>query len=99
MTGDGHSVLIFPEGTRSESAEILPFRGGIGMIGARLRLPVVPVRLEGVNQVLHPRWKMARPGRCSVTFGPPLHLSGDDYADLALQVEEAVRRLHAPARA
>jgi long-chain acyl-CoA synthetase len=99
VTGDGCSVLIFPEGTRSESAEILPFRGGIGMIGARLQLPVVPVRLEGVNEVLHPRWRMARPGRCSVTFGPPLHLSGDDYANLAREVEEAVRRLHAPARA
>jgi len=99
VTGDGYSVLIFPEGTRSESAEILPFRGGIGMIGARLQLPVVPVRLEGVNEVLHPRWRMARPGRCSVTFGPPLHLSGDDYGNLAREVEEAVRRLHAPARA
>ncbi|MCC7035380.1 MAG: AMP-binding protein [Acidobacteria bacterium] len=99
VTGDGYSVLIFPEGTRSESDEILPFQGGIGMIGARLRLPVVPVRLEGVNRILHPRWRMARPGRCAVTFGAPLHLSGEDYSELARQVEEAVRRLHAAGRA
>jgi long-chain acyl-CoA synthetase len=93
VTGDGFSVLIFPEGIRSNSGDIKPFRGGIGMIGSRLRLPVVPVRLDGVDRVLHPSWKMARPGRCSVTFGPPLQLSGDDYAALARQVEEAVRRL------
>ncbi|HTM30454.1 MAG TPA: AMP-binding protein [Vicinamibacterales bacterium] len=93
VTGDGFSVLIFPEGVRSNSGDIKPFRGGIGMIGSRLRLPVVPVRLDGVDRVLHPSWKMARPGRCSVTFGAPLHLHGDDYAALAGQVEEAVRRL------
>ena len=65
------------------------------MIASRLHLPVVPVRLDGVDRVLHQSWKMARPGRCSVTFGPPLRLSGEDYAALARQVEDAVRRLHA----
>ena len=95
VTGDGFSVLIFPEGARSDTGEIRPFRGGIGMIASRLQLPVVPVRLEGVDRVLHSTWKMARPGRCSVTFGAPMRLSGDDYAALARQVEEAVRRLHA----
>jgi long-chain acyl-CoA synthetase len=95
VTGEGFSVLIFPEGVRSDTGEIRPFRGGIGMIASRLQLPVVPVRLQGVDQVLHSTWKMARPGRCSVTFGAPLRLSGDDYAALAHEVEEAVRRLHA----
>ena len=65
------------------------------MIASRLQIPVVPVRLEGVDRVLHTSWKMARPGRCSVTFGAPMRLTGDDYAALARQVEEAVRRLHA----
>lgn len=96
VTGDGFSVLIFPEGVRSNSGEMKPFRGGIGMIGSRLHVPVVPVRIDGVDRVLHPSWRMARPGRCSVSFGPPLHLAGEDYAALARQVEEAVRRLHAP---
>jgi 1-acyl-sn-glycerol-3-phosphate acyltransferase len=99
VTGDGFSVLIFPEGARTEAGEIKPFRGGIGLIGSRLHLPVVPVRLENVDRILHQSWKMARPGRCSVTFGPPFRLSGDDYAALARQVEEAVRRLHAAPRA
>ena len=39
------------------------------MIGSRLGLPVIPVRLDGVDRVLHTSWKMARPGRVSVTFG------------------------------
>jgi long-chain acyl-CoA synthetase len=93
ITGDGFSVLIFPEGVRSASGEINPFRGGIGMIGSRLDLPVVPVRLEGVDRILHTTAKMARPGKVAVRFGRPLRLTGDDYAGLASQVEEAVRKL------
>ena len=93
VTGEGFSVLIFPEGVRSASGEMKPFRGGIGMIGSRLELPVVPVRLDGVDRILGTGWGMARPGRVSVTFGKPLRLSGDDYAALARQVEEAVKGL------
>ena len=93
ITSDGYSVLIFPEGVRSGSGEIKPFRGGIGMIGSRLGLPIVPVRLDGVDRVLHTSWKMAKPGRVSVTFGKPMRFTGDNYADLARQVEQAVRDL------
>jgi long-chain acyl-CoA synthetase len=93
ITGDGYSVLVFPEGVRSQTGEISPFLGGIGMIGSRLDLPVVPVRLEGVHEILHTKWMMARPGRVRVKFGAPMRLKGDDYAALARQVETAVRNL------
>jgi long-chain acyl-CoA synthetase len=89
----GFSVLIFPEGARTESGEIKPFRPGIGMIASRLQVPVVPVRLEGVDRVLHQSWHMARPGRVRVAFGAPMQLRGENYAALAKQVEEAVRAL------
>jgi long-chain acyl-CoA synthetase len=90
---DRFSVLIFPEGEMTDAGEIDPFRPGIGMIASRLRIPVVPVRIEGLENVLHKTWKMARPGRVRVAFGEPLSLTGDDYEALARQVEEAVRRL------
>jgi len=93
LTGAGWSILIFPEGARADSGQMLPFRGGIGMIGSRLEIPVVPVRIDGVDRVLHPTWRMARPGRVRIAFGAPLRLRGDDYALLAAQVEAAVRSL------
>lgn len=93
LVSDGWSVLIFPEGGRSESGEIDAFRPGVGMIAARLSVPVVPIRLEGVDRVLHRSWKMARPGRVRVAFGPPIELAGEDYATLARRVEAAVRAL------
>jgi long-chain acyl-CoA synthetase len=93
LASEGFSLLIFPEGKRTDRGEIHPFRAGIGMIGGRLALPVVPVRLVGFERVLHHSWRMARPGHVSVRFGPPLRLEGDDYVALARRVEDAVKAL------
>jgi long-chain acyl-CoA synthetase len=93
LAGDGWSVLIFPEGVRAATGDIKPFRGGVGMIASRLDLPVVPVRLDGLDRVLHPSWFMVRPGRVRIAFGAPLRLKGDDYAALAQEVEARVRSL------
>ena len=93
LISDGFSVLIFPEGKRTQHGEIAPFRPGVGMMAARLDVPVIPVRLEGIDRVLHQSWKMAKPGRVTVTFGAPLRLRGDDYVALTARVEEAVRKL------
>jgi long-chain acyl-CoA synthetase len=93
VIGDGYSVLIFPEGKRSQTGEIARFMPGVGMIGARLGIPIVPVRLEGLEKVLHQKMKFPKRGPVRVAFGRPLHFSGDDYARLALQVEVAVKAL------
>ena len=93
LVSSGFSVLIFPEGKRTDHGEIGPFRPGVGMMAARLGVPVVPVRLEGVDRVLHHTWKMAVPGRVRVVFGAPMQLTGEDYLDLTAQVESAVRKL------
>jgi long-chain acyl-CoA synthetase len=93
LLGSHFSVLIFPEGRRTDAGEIHPFRPGIGMIGSRLNVPVVPVRLDGVHKVLHQKARMATRGRVTVKFGAPLILRGDDYAELAREVERAVRAL------
>jgi long-chain acyl-CoA synthetase len=90
---DGFSVLIFPEGKRTDTGEIDRFRPGIGMIASRLNVPVVPVRFEGLDRVLHHTWRMATPGRVRVAIGAPLHLTGEDYESLAKQVEDAVKGL------
>ena len=93
LISDGYSILIFPEGKRTERGEIRPFQPGIGMMASRLGVPVVPVRLDGLDQVLHHTWKMAKPGRVKVSFGAPMHLSGEEYADVACQIEDAVRKM------
>ena len=93
LVSDGSSILIFPEGEISHRGDVLAFQPGVGMLAAHLNVPVVPIRLKGLDQVLHPTWRMARPGRATVTFGAPLRLEGQDYAQLAKRVEDAVKAL------
>jgi long-chain acyl-CoA synthetase len=93
LAADEWCLLIFPEGIMTDEGEIKPFQPGVGMIASKLGIPVVPVRIQGMDHVLHKSWKMARPGRVDITFGAPLHLEGNDYQALAAQVEEAVRKL------
>src|SRR6202023_3904691 len=83
-------VLIFPEGKMTREGEIAPFQPGVGMIASKLDVPVIPVRIDGLHRVLHQTWRMARMGRVRVVFGPPLHLTGDNYLALAKEVEDAV---------
>jgi long-chain acyl-CoA synthetase len=89
----GQSVLIFPEGKRTNQGEINSFQPGVGMLASRLNVPVVPVRLEGLDRILHHSWKFPSRGRGRVTFGAPMSLTGNDYKDLARRIEEAVKQL------
>ena len=93
LVSNGYSVLIFPEGQRTKQGEISAFRPGVAMMASRLNVPVVPVRLDGVDRVLHMTWKMAKPGRVTVTFGAPMHVHGENYTRLAKEIEEAVRKM------
>jgi long-chain acyl-CoA synthetase len=90
LATNGFSVLIFPEGSRTERGEINSFQPGVGLIASKLHLPVVPVRIEGVDRVLHHTWHWPQRGNVRVTFGAPLALEGDDYAALARRVQAAV---------
>jgi long-chain acyl-CoA synthetase len=93
MVSEGASILIFPEGRRSQTGEIDTFRPGVGILASRLEIPVVPVRMEGAENVLRIGWNMARPGRVKVKFGTRMILRGENYAALAAQVEAAVKGL------
>jgi len=93
LSHDKWCLLIFPEGRMTDAGEISPFQPGIGMIASKLGIPVIPMRIRGLDHVLHKKWKMARMGRVDITLGPALKLEGGDYQTLARKVEEAVKKL------
>jgi hypothetical protein len=53
----------------------------------------VPVRIAGLDAVLHPKMQFPKRGPVTVSFGAPIHLAGEDYTGLAKQVEDAVRAM------
>lgn len=85
----GWSVLIFPEGSRSETGAMGRFRPGVGLLAVRTGVPVVPVYLRGLHEVLPKGQSLPRPGRSGVTFGAPLTFTSDTTHDDAT---EAIRR-------
>ena len=93
LAEEGWSILIFPEGERTMTGEIGHFYPGVAMIASRMQLPVVPIRLTGLDKVLHRGSARLRPGSVEVRIGTPIVLKGDSYADMAKQVEDAVRTL------
>ncbi|MGH9612425.1 MAG: 1-acyl-sn-glycerol-3-phosphate acyltransferase, partial [Bryobacteraceae bacterium] len=93
LVSDGWCVLIFPEGRMTDDGSLSPFRPGVGMLASRLNVPVMPVRLTGLDRVLRHTWRRAKPGPVKIAFGSPITLNGHDYAALAKRVEDAVRTL------
>jgi 1-acyl-sn-glycerol-3-phosphate acyltransferase len=90
----GYCPLVFPEGERSETGHILPFKSGIGLMARRLSVPVVPVYLQGVYQVYSVHHEWPSPGRVTVHFGKPLLFdAGGEYGEAAQAVERAVREM------
>jgi len=76
LVEEGWSILIFPEGERTTTGEIGRFLPGVGMIASRLHLPIVPIRLRGVERILRGTarccgqdlWRSALDGRSNLAM-------------------------------
>jgi len=90
----GYSLLVFPEGRLTRDGSIGPFRTGIGILAANLRLPVLPMRIDGLFALKQRRQRWARPGTVRVTIGPALHFPPDsDPEEITRALEAAVKSL------
>lgn len=103
---DGHSIIIFPEGTRGTAGELQEFRGGIGLIaGHNPDIPVVPVYLEGPERALPKAMPFPLPLWNHITIGPPQLLQGSsrdisarlhDHLEALAEEERAYRQRRMP---
>ena len=93
----GWSLLVFPEGARTRDGSVAPFRAGIGLLATRLRLPVVPMRLDGLFERKQTGKRWARPGEIRVTIGAPVSFPETDAAEeIARELERLVAMLAEP---
>jgi 1-acyl-sn-glycerol-3-phosphate acyltransferase len=84
----GTSVVVFPEGTRSPDATVRRFRRGSFALAIEAGVPVVPVSLVGVKDVVPHGLPSLRPGRVRVALHPPLQTAGRFAADAEALAEE-----------
>jgi 1-acyl-sn-glycerol-3-phosphate acyltransferase len=87
LAKSGWSVLIFPSGTRGSGAS--GFKKGFAYIAVDAQVPVVPMYLDGLDQVMPKGWFLPLPGGVVVGIGPPIP-PGDDYTELVRKAEAGV---------
>ncbi len=73
---NGVSVFIFPEGTRSRTGEMLPFKAGTFKIATKATAPVVPVAFTNTASVLEDQFPLIRKRTVVVHFGGPIYTEG-----------------------
>jgi 1-acyl-sn-glycerol-3-phosphate acyltransferase len=84
----GHSMLVFPEGTRTLDGRVGPFQGGIFRITHGLGLPIVPVAVTGMYEVMHKGEPYINPGRVvTVYVEEPIETKGVSKGKLPELIE------------
>ncbi|HJX96405.1 MAG TPA: lysophospholipid acyltransferase family protein, partial [Candidatus Acidoferrum sp.] len=92
----GYSLLIFPEGevNNSEDGRMAAFQSGIGLLAENLRLPIIPMRLDGVWQMKREGRRLAHFGEITVRIGAPILFPPDTPPqEIARRMESIVLAL------
>jgi len=92
----GNSFLTFPEGTRSRTGSLLPFKRGPFLMALKAQVPVVPVAIQGGTASMKKGSPIVRPTTVSVRIGAPVETRGMDLADrekLADEIRARVEQL------
>ena len=77
----GNSFLIFPEGTRSRTEELLPFKKGGFLMALKAQAPIVPVAVQGGRDAMRRGSWIIQPVDVSVRVGEPIETAGMDMSD------------------
>ncbi|MEE1079580.1 MAG: AMP-binding protein [Bacteroidales bacterium] len=86
----GESIIIFPEGTRTETGKLGEFKKTFAILSVELGVPVIPVTIDGAYEAMPKHQKVPSCGNVSVTIHKPILPAGLDYDQLCDSTKNAV---------
>jgi len=90
----GYSILVFPEGRHTTDGKLNPFRAGIGLLANNLKIPIVPMRIDGLFEVKAAGRRFALPGQVKVKIGKPVLFPRDSDPEwIARELQKRVQEL------
>jgi 1-acyl-sn-glycerol-3-phosphate acyltransferase len=89
----GNSFLIFPEGTRSRTGELLPFKKGGFIMAIQAQAPIVPVAITGARDAMRKGSFTIQPVTVTVRFGEPVETAGFTIDDRDTVIQEVRGRI------
>ena len=91
--GDGIGILFFPEGTRSNEGQLLPFKKGAFHTAIEQQIPILPVTVTGTREILPNKTLWLFPGRAKLVIHPAIETCGlvqDDLETLKQQTRNVI---------
>lgn len=92
----GNAFVIFPEGTRSRTGELLPFKKGGFLMAIGAQAPVVPVAVTGAREAMRKGSPLIWPATVTITLGPAIPTAGlsvDNRDELIARVRQSMQSL------
>ncbi len=94
LLGRGWSILIYPEGGRSKSGQIARFKAGPALMAMAAGVPVIPVYIEGLRNVMPKGQRTPQPAAVHARIGAPVSLEGiTSVSEATAALENAMRTL------
>ncbi len=89
----GTSVIVFPEGTRSHSDGLLPFKRGAFMLAEKSSCPIVPIAIKGTSNILKKGGIIINPAKVTIKVGAPIQTSGRGAKELLKITRQEIEKL------
>lgn len=78
---EGNGIVLFPEGTRSKDGNLQKAKAGIGLVIAKTKAPVLPMRIFGAYEAFPKGTKRMRFTKITVVIGEPIYFTKEELSD------------------
>ena len=90
----GHSIILYPEGTRGEPGIMKEFKKGLALVASRHpEVDVIPIFIDGLHRTMPKGFSLILPYNCKLIVGEPIEFKSHDIDDILKASEKAIRDL------